>query len=679
MTRACRALLLCAVLLTGYNATGRAQITLYRDNYGLPSIQAGNMEDALYGLGYVTATDNAERMALNYKQARGRLGEAVGRSALLTDGFLRSLGLEEMAERKAKSLQGAVARWLQSYCDGANRALAEQKGRLPDWIEPFTLVDILALSQLLNAAFPLQDISNELLPGTGSNQFAVSPKRSASGHALLSADPHLNWSGPLLWYEYSLYLPDLKFHGVGISGLPFPAMGHSDRVAWSMTNNSPDLYDFYIVKTNPDNARQYNYHGEWRDFEEMTYELRWRENGELKTQKQTARRTAWGPMVPLRPWAARLSMLDTWEGLEQMVRMAKARDGKEFREALKPRGLSMWNIVYADTKGTIGYQYNARLPRKSEGFDWTKPVPGSDPGTKWGELWTLDDLPHIENPKSNLLVNANTAPDLTPLGTEIPANRWPKYVTSYGHTTRYDRLAALLDADNSITVEEAKRYATDTEVPHALQTVRALQKAASAGAMEPELREALNVLTAWNGRAEVDTPGCGLYLYWFRGGKESLTLAEKAGSGTAWNDMDAAAALAALKQAAADMKQQHGSLTVPWGKLHLSRRGSVTAPVSGFAYARGRGDSVATVAPNFGVFRDGVLTCTGGSSFRMIVELDPKGVRSWSILPYGVSQNPANPHYADQMALFGRGEYKDTYFGLARIQKSAASKQTLNR
>src|SRR5207248_840086 len=75
---------------------GSAQITIYRDRFGVPSIAAKSLPDALYGLGYTMAQDNAERMARNYKQARGRLAEVEGKGQLITDGFLRALGIEEM-------------------------------------------------------------------------------------------------------------------------------------------------------------------------------------------------------------------------------------------------------------------------------------------------------------------------------------------------------------------------------------------------------------------------------------------------------------------------------------------------------------------------------------------------------------------------------------------------------
>src|SRR2546430_2467439 len=81
-------------------SAGHADVTIYRDSFGTPSIAASKLEDAEFGLGYATAMDNAERMARNFKQARGRVAEVDGRSALLTDGFIRALGIEDIAETK---------------------------------------------------------------------------------------------------------------------------------------------------------------------------------------------------------------------------------------------------------------------------------------------------------------------------------------------------------------------------------------------------------------------------------------------------------------------------------------------------------------------------------------------------------------------------------------------------
>lgn len=643
-----------------------APMTLYRDPYHVPSIEAKTLPDAMFGLGYAMASDNAEQMARNYKMARGRMAEVDGKSQLMQDGFLRGLGLEAAAEGKAAHLEGEMAVLLKSFCEGANRALAEQKGTLPDWIQPFTPTDVLALAQLLNAAFPLQDLMNQLLPGTGSNQFVVGAKRSATGHPIVSIDPHLLWSGPFLWYEFALYTPEFQFRGITASGLPFGIMGHTQNVAWAITNNNPALYSIFTVKTNPENSKQYRFHDEWRDFEDADIELKFRENGELKTVRQKVRKTAWGPMLPFRNQAVRFAMIGDWGMLEQALAMARAKDATQFRKALQIRGLSMWNLAYADTKGSIGYQYNAHLPKRDGSLDWKKPVAGDTPQTKWGELWALDDLPHVENPRSDLLINANTAPWLTSLGNEIKTD-FPAYVTSYGSTTRYEGLKRLLEPDRKVTVDEAKRYATDTVVPYAEQAVSMLVAAAKNG--EP-YRDALQVLQKWDRRSDVDSKGCALYLYWLLADKSIPDLMHKAAQGQAWTPEEQTLALAALQKAAENLMHDHQRLDVPWGEVHVMQRGGKTAPSAGWGYVVPN-DSTAAVNPNAGSFKDGKIHCSFGSSFRMVVHLKPGGVESWSVLPYGNVQNSRSTSYTDQMALFGRGEYKPTFFGLSEIRKQS--------
>jgi acyl-homoserine-lactone acylase len=362
-------------------------------------------------------------------------------------------------------------------------------------------------------------------------------------------------------------------------------------------------------------------------------------------------------MVPFSSNAVALSMLGSWEILEQGLSMARAKEAKQFREALKQRGLSMWNVVYADTQGNIGYQYNARVPRRDDSVDWSKPVPGADPKTRWGALWELDDLPHAENPRNKILINANSTPQLTPLG-DVIRGTWPKYVLSHGPTTRFMGLSRLLDSASSSQPDAGKsrKMATDTEVPRARGVIAAFK--AAAGEADSDLREALGVIVRWDGRADTGSKGTGLFYYWLRV-KGMPALAVKAEHDRQWNGADAAAALTGLKQAAAEMRKHHPRLDIPWGDMHYFQRGAKKAPVSGFGLFA-EGVEFVAVNPNTGAFRDGRILCTVGSSFRMVVDLRPGGIRSWSILPYGNSTNPNSPHYTDQMELFGRGEYKET-------------------
>ncbi len=86
----------------------------------------------------------------------------------------------------------------------------------------------------------------------GSNAWAVSGSRTASGKPLLSNDMHLALAVPELWYEADLQAtnpaPQPAFHvaGVTLPGTPFVIAGHNDHVAWGFTNLGADVQDLVI-------------------------------------------------------------------------------------------------------------------------------------------------------------------------------------------------------------------------------------------------------------------------------------------------------------------------------------------------------------------------------------------------------------------------------------------------
>jgi acyl-homoserine lactone acylase PvdQ len=656
------------ISLTARVAAHSPDITIYEDGFGVPSIQAASLSDASYALGYVQARDQAQRMATNYKLARGRLAEIDGKSSLLQDTFIRGLGLEKNATSVGARLTPVHKDLVDRFLAGANRSLAEQGDKLPKWIEPFTEVDVIAFTEFVNAAFPLLDLSSKLSPGAGSNQFALGPAKTTTKHPILSMDPHLAWDGQdggIVWQEFAMYTPDIQFRGVAIPGLPLGVMGHNDRVAWSMTNNNPQLYTIYSVKTNPDNKSQYSYHGQWRDFKSEKFEMRYIENGVLKSNISSARLTDWGPMVPFSNRSVKLSIPDPDNTIEEGIQMLHSRNVADFRTALNQRGLSMWNYVYADTAGNIAYQYNAFVPKLDESFDWNKTVPGEDPKSEWGALWTLDDLPHNENPASGILVNCNSNPKLTTLGNEITGT-WPLTVTSYGPTTRWEMLSSLLSKSHRVSPDRAKEIATDCVVPYAAETIEQLSRFADVG-------NAIKVLKAWDHKAKVDSVGCALYTYWLRDRKQNNGLSEAAGKGKVWSDADGKEANASLTSAAEKMIAEQGTLDVRWGGVQYMQRGTIKTPVQGFGYVA-PWSGIAAVSPASAgsqTLKSGQSHATFGSSFRMIVSLEPKGIQSWSVLPYGNSNLPSSPHYADQMSLYAVGQYKPTNFGLSNAKKSS--------
>jgi acyl-homoserine-lactone acylase len=181
----------------------------------------------------------------------------------------------------------------------------------------------------------------------------------------------------------------------------------------------------------------------------------------------------------------------------------------------------------------------------------------------------------------------------------------------------------------------------------------------------------------WDGRADVDSVGTALYLDWLLQDRANAGLAAAATQGTAWSADQTASAVRTLAAAGAKLRGDFSSVRVAWGTVLRMARGATQTPCGGFGYM---GGVSAAVRPTSGTVQPGGwIRANFGSSTRMIVSLEPKGIRSWSVLPYGNSDDPVSPHYTDQMGLYGAGKYKVDSFGADAVAKSAKESLRLAR
>ena len=89
----------------------------------------------------------------------------------------------------------------------------------------------------------------------GSNAWAISGARSATGKPILANDPHLDFAIPSTWYMVHLRAPGLDVTGVSLPGVPAVIIGHNDRIAWGMTNLQFDVQDLYREQIDPQTGR----------------------------------------------------------------------------------------------------------------------------------------------------------------------------------------------------------------------------------------------------------------------------------------------------------------------------------------------------------------------------------------------------------------------------------------
>ncbi len=272
---------------TAYEPPPEGKVRIVRDTYGVPHIIASRTRDLYYGAGYCQAEDQLENIGKNFRRAAGRSAEFDGIAGLGMDYLVRAFGVPARGDALYEQLPAEHQQQLIGYAAGVNAWLKENRDQAPAWIEPARPQDVMRFATYSDMQFTLSHCFNDLnLAGIkfnaaevtgvvgdhravlGSNQFAISPQRSATGAAQLSMDPHLPFNGFHHWYEQHLIGPEFNVMGACFCGLPYISMGRSETGAWSMTVNAPDLGDMFVFDIKPDDPNQYRDIDDWRKFDD---------------------------------------------------------------------------------------------------------------------------------------------------------------------------------------------------------------------------------------------------------------------------------------------------------------------------------------------------------------------------------------------------------------------------
>ena len=190
-----------------------------------------------------------------------------------------------------------------------------------------------------------------------SNNWAVSPSRSANGHALLAGDPHLDLSLPSIWYEAHLVVPGkLDVYGVTIPGAPTMVIGFNRDVAWTFTNTGVDVVDYYAETVNDDQRpTTYTLDGVWRPLDRRIEEYRGPHGDVLRTD--TLFFTHRGPMRRVGgKWVSmRWTVLESANELTAFYGISHAKSARELEDVMARSYLApAQNMLAADRGGDCG-------------------------------------------------------------------------------------------------------------------------------------------------------------------------------------------------------------------------------------------------------------------------------------------------------------------------------------
>jgi penicillin G amidase len=742
------------------------EVVVYRDIHAVPHIYAENEHDLYLAVGYVMAQDRLWQMDFLRRVGMGRLSEIFGEVMVDNDHFLRALRIPEKSEMVLAQLDEDILKALEAFREGVNQYIEKHQNKLPPEFtilgykpEPWELThsvnligymawdltgsyhpeiflhkvrnildeekflelvpelahhktyvhpDLSAekpsdLFSLLDKASNLRNLGIEIF--SGSNNWAVSGGKSATGKPILANDMHLSFGSPGIWYQmHHVIEGKLNVTGVVLPGAPQVVVGHNERIAWGMTNVYVDEMDFYLETVDPGNPDFYLYNGEWKKMIVSEEKIAVK-GGDTVTKE--IRFTHRGPIVSSFKKIEDQAISMQWTGnllsneLRTIHLLNRAANWEDFRDAASTMISVSQNIIYADVDGNIGMQTATGAPIRKDG-NAIFIYPGETDQYDWYGLLPFEKLPYTFNPAQGHISSANN---------RTTDNDYSYYIGYwYARPHRAERIIEMLNEKEKLGVEDYKKMMVDHKSKHVeIYLGDLVDVLSNASSLSTNEQAAFENLKNWDMVLTSNSIATTVFEKFYLKFLKNIALDELGedlyneflGTGDLnknffdhiWRNRESSwinnvntteeetfedMILLSFRETIEWLEQNHGNNPAKWewGKIHqltvAHPMGTVKILDLIFGLNRGPfavGGSFHTVSPYSYSFRN-PFAATSGASQRHIFDLS-NWDNSLVIIPTGTSGIPASKYYLDQTEMYINNQYKKDAFSEREVISNA--------
>lgn len=668
-------------------AAQKYTVRIIRDEFGVPHIYGKRDVDVAFGLAYAHSEDDYQTIEDVILATRGTLAAVKGVDAAKTDYLIQMMGVWEAVDQGYNTLISQQTRDIaQAYADGINLYAAQNPQVTSDFALPVTGKDLVAgftfklplfygfdkvLGEVLDPDTPRQlavhghqalQFTQQKQPELGSQGVAVAPFLSKDGKTRLLVNSHQPLTGPVAWYEARVVSEQgLDMAGSTFPGSPIILHGHNRYLGWSNTVNKPDLVDVYQLTLNPENDNQYWMDGTWHDLEQRSANILVKLFGPIRwTFKRPLYFSEHGPVFKLDhgTFAIRWAGMAEIRTLEQYIALNKSTNQTEFEAALAMGTQPSINYVYADGEGNIAHYYNGMFPKRIEGWDWQKDLPGDRSALIWQDYLSFEAMPKTINPTSGFVFNANNTPFVSSVGEGQPKPEAfsPTMGIETKMTNRAHRLRRLLASLDSISEADFRRIKYDLSydlesqgMPEFLNFINTPLPAGN-----EDIADAFALLKQWDYRTNIENRSAAIAM---------LTLAPLLD----FRQHQASPNLInSLSDAQQTLLAHFGRIDPKYGDVNRLRRGEQEWPLDG-------GPDVLRAIYTQADPETGKHIAVAGDSYIMFIEWDEKGkVSSSSVHNFGSATLDENsPHFVDQSPIFANMQEKPVRLELVDVLKHA--------
>ncbi|MBP5999829.1 MAG: penicillin acylase family protein [Sediminibacterium sp.] len=689
------------------------QTTIIRDEWDIPHVYGKTDADAVFGLMYAQCEENFPQIEKNFLEMLGRRAEMEGPTMIYEDLMMQLIQDSAAAVKDFERSPLWFKQLLIAHADGINYYLSKHPEVKPvvlkkfkPWyhlmwtdgsvsptrsagitekhVEAFYGQQLFASPNAVSANYnkassasafeePNYDMEDKTLKG--SNGFAIAPKHSASGNAMLYINPHVPF-----YFRSEMHMVSeqgLNAYGAVTWGQFFIYQGFNENCGWMHTSSYADVADVYeeqVQKIN--NELFYTYEKENKKIGARKIDIKYVENGVLKNKSFDTYFTGHGPVMGMQKgkWLSLQENNRSLDALMECWTRTKSKSLADYTKAMELLANNSNNTVYADNAGNIAYWHGNFMPKRNPSFDYTMPVDGTTKATDWNGLHHLNEIVQSINPANGWLQNCNATP-FTVAGSNSPkANNYPAYMAPDGENGRGITAVALLSKIDKINLDELialgynrKLSAFDMLLPGFIQK-------ATTTTLAPRTKKAIAYLANWDHYADTNSIATSIAIEWATKWGAEIPPANTEEAATQilvkYNRMDQEVAFETkiqLLEATLDQFEKwYGGWEITWGAINRYQR---VAPGANFD------DNQASLAVNQASSRWGGLPSFEskrypntikkygytGNSFVAAVEFG-KRLKAKTIITGGQSRFAESKHFTDQAYGYLHGQFKTIHY-----------------
>ena len=531
-------------------------------------------------------------------------------------------------------------------------------------------------------------------PENGSNNWAVSGKKTKNGAPILCNDPHLSLNLPSLWYEIQLTTPSFNAYGVSFPGAPGVIIGYNDSCAFGFTNGGRDVRDYYEVKFKDNSRASYLFNGIYQPTRFVVDTIKIKDNPDfIDSVAYVKLGNDWCPVMfdknysggnktNNKDYAVRWTAHDASIELKIFNMLDHAKNYADYSAATAHLHTPGQNAAFACKNGDIAIRTQGLWPAKWKGQgDFV--MPGTDSSYLWQGMIPQDEVPFQYNPERGFISSANQKP----VGESYPyylGRNYPVYRGLY--------INKRLSAMNNITPQDMMALQTDNYDIFAATALPLFLKNIKQEALAPDEKRYFGLLKDWNLKADPGSKGTTVFEILWKNFVDTVfndeyakapktvmhpfesSVVEGLLKDTAYKFLDdintsqkeslSDEVTAAFKQTCTSLKKIEKEGKLDWEKYKETRVAHLTklVPFSRMSLPIGGGTHCINAAkPDH------------GPSWRMIVSLTKK-TEAYGVYPGGQSGNPGSKYYDNFIDHWVSGKYYPLWMMTKAEEKDARVK-----